>query len=322
MLKGVDISKYQGDVNFDLLRNAVNFVIIRSSYGNGYTDPKFTRNRDEARRTGMLCGFYHYAYPQYNTPEAEADWFLGVVGTPQNGEILALDFEENYGDPVGWSLRFLDRVSSRLNGYKPLIYINLALNNSYDFTSVVKANYGLWLARWDYNINGPIPNTDWNVVAMRQYSNNENIAGVAGGVDANVFYGERDTYLAYGYKAPSTDPQVPDEDQHIKVALALLKEFQANHSEEYGNIESAIRGLIGAYGDLINLKEDYRVYKENETERVQQIVNKERLEIEQGFETELTRLRNIATALQEEKLGEIPWRTLLTWAIKNLTKRG
>ena len=208
-LKGIDCSRHQGVVDFNALKNAVDFVVIRSSYGDGYTDSQFARNRDEARRFGISCGYYHYSYPQYNSPEAEANWFCRVVGTLQEGEFLCLDFEEQYAAPVNWSLRFLDRVSSLLGGYKPLIYMSLSFNNSYDWKPVVDKGYGLWLARWDYDPNASAPTTDWPFTAMRQWSNHETFSGVSGVVDANVFYGDINALLSYGYHAPVVTP-VPE----------------------------------------------------------------------------------------------------------------
>lgn len=200
MLKGLDISKWQGDVNWASLANNQDFVIIRSSYGTGYTDEKFARNRDGARNNKVLHGFYHYSYPNHNTPEAEADWFLSVVQPLQVGEVLCLDFEEAYPDPVGWSKRFLDRISSLLGGYKPLIYLNKHTVQSYDWKPVVSGNYGLWLAYWDYDPNGTFEVPYWNTVAMRQYSNQLSVNGVSGRVDGNVFYGDKNQFTAYGVK--------------------------------------------------------------------------------------------------------------------------
>ena len=208
MLRGIDVSKWQGVIDFDSLKNSTDFVIARASYGVGYTDTQFARNRDELRRLNLLRGFYTYSYPQYNTPEVEADWFCKVIGTPQEGEILCLDFEEQYSDPVNWCTRFLDRVSSTLNGYKPLIYLNLSAINSYDWKPAVDRNCGLWLARWDYNSTAPAPATDWPVVAMRQWSNKETFSGISVPTDANIFYGDKTAFLNYGHHAPQIPPVV------------------------------------------------------------------------------------------------------------------
>lgn len=219
MLKGVDISKWQGDVNFDLLKSAIDFVIIRSSYGNGYTDPKFIRNRDEARRVGLLRGFYHYAYPTYNSPESEADWFTRVVGQLKNGEILFLDFEEKYSDPVGWSKRFLAKLEANFGGYKPVIYMSESFVKASNWTPVYQANHGLWVARYGVN-NGQVPDLElytkpWPTAAFWQYTSKGSVAGVNGDVDRNIFYGSAEAYRKYGYKAPTptpepTPPPVPD----------------------------------------------------------------------------------------------------------------
>jgi len=148
-MRGCDISYYQGDIDFHVLRDNLEFVIIRATYGNGYTDKNFEKYRDKAREVGLAVGFYHYAYPQYNGPEEEADWFTKVVSC-RPGEILCLDFEEHYSNPVDWCKRFLDRVKSNM-GFNPLIYLNMSLVKSYVWTPVIKGGYGLWLALWDGN---------------------------------------------------------------------------------------------------------------------------------------------------------------------------
>lgn len=237
MLKGIDISKWQGEVNFETLSPQVDFVIVRSSYGVGYTDSYYQRNRDELTKLNKLKGFYHYSYPQYNSPEAEADWFLQVIGTPDNGDILFLDFEENYATPVDWCERFLDRVSERLGGYKPLLYINLALNNAHDWSPVVNKGYGLWLARWDYNSDAGAPNTDWEVVAFRQYSNHENFAGVVGNVDANVFYGELTAYKKYGYQGVEVEPPSDIEQLPKDSVIGDLYEFLTGERAKQDTID-------------------------------------------------------------------------------------
>src|ERR1035437_5584956 len=139
MILGNDVSQFQGQIDWDTYKNNANFVIIRSTYGNGYYDQWFAHNRDEARRVGLPVGFYHYCYPQYNTPEAEASWFCKAVYDLKEGESLYLDFEETAftGDIVGWCKTFLDYVSTHFNGIKPMIYLNQSLAKGHDWSSVV-----------------------------------------------------------------------------------------------------------------------------------------------------------------------------------------
>lgn len=208
-MKGCDISHHQGQLDFNVLRDNLEFVIIRATYGDGYKDTRFEINRDSARQVGLLCGFYHYAYPQYNAPEAEADWFTKTVSC-KVGEIIALDFEEKYPTPVDWCKRFLDRAASNM-GFKPYIYLNLATVKAYDWKPVIDAGYPLWLAHWTYDESEPVA-TQWGDVNLRQYSNQGNVGGITP-LDLNIFYGTQAEYKATGNPAPSdtTPPPNPEE---------------------------------------------------------------------------------------------------------------
>ncbi len=198
---GVDLSKWNGTVNYTSLSSAASFAVIRASYGATGLDNLYTQNRSGAEQRGMEIGFYHYAYPQLNAATTEANHFADVVGHLEQGQFAVLDFEESYsGDVVGWCKTWLDTVQARF-GVKPLLYINLSANNSYNWAGVVNSDYGLWLARWDYDANAAAPATDWPFVAMRQYSDRETVSGVSGPVDADVFYGSLDQLRQYGYKA-------------------------------------------------------------------------------------------------------------------------
>ena len=213
VLHGVDISKWQGTINWDNLKSSTDFAIIRASYGcpdsgqsaSQYVDTKVQINQSEARRVGILRGYYHYSYPQYNDPEPEADQFLYSVGTLQEGEILCLDYEESSTkDPVDWCVRFLDRIYSRTNT-KPLLYINKSMASSRDWSRVINNGYGIWLAYWDYQDNPNSTTTQWSSVTMKQYSNVGNVGGI-NPVDLNVFNGGSDQFKACGYQTVSIEP--------------------------------------------------------------------------------------------------------------------
>lgn len=198
---GCDVSKWQGDIDFNLLKTAVSFTVIRASYGASGLDDKLAQNRSRAEAVGMAIGFYHFAYPDLgNTPEQEAQNFCNRVGPLKPGQFVVLDYERNWtGDVVGWCKAWMDYVTAHL-GAKPLIYLNLYTINSYNWSSIIKADYGLWLARWDYDKNAAAPSTPWPFVAMRQYSDRETFPGISGYVDGDVFYGTLDQLKAYGYQ--------------------------------------------------------------------------------------------------------------------------
>lgn len=209
MLKGVDISSFQGEVNFDQLKTEVDFVIIKATEGVGFTDPQFLRNQAEARRIGTPVGYYHFARPDLgNTPESESDWFKQTIGELKSGEILFLDLEVNFPNSVDWCRGFLDHLSFLLGGYKPLIYLNLSLVSSNDWSSVINENYGLWLAHYDDNEN-QVDTTPWAEVAFKQFTSSESVPSITGNVDQDAFYGDQTAFLKYGYQVSLPSPSVP-----------------------------------------------------------------------------------------------------------------
>lgn len=216
MLHGTDISEFQGAPNWDTLNANSNFVMMRSCLGTLRQDKQFQRNRSEARRVQAAAGplgigYYHYAYPQYavNTPQAEANFFCDNVLPLQPGEVLALDFEEQYaGDTVAWCLAFLQTVQGRA-GVKPLLYLNQSQVSGHNWQPVINAGFGLWLARYDYSASAPAPATAWPVVAMRQWTDKDTVAGISGAVDGDTFYGDFAAFAHYGYQPTPPPAPVP-----------------------------------------------------------------------------------------------------------------
>lgn len=217
MLKGIDISRWQGSLNWSLIKNSVDFVIIKSSEGDPdpgqsvqqYEDPMFKTNQAGARSVGILRGYYHFARPDYNEPIGEAEEFVNAVGPLEQGEVLCLDMETNANkDIVAWSKAFLDHVF-QLTGTRPLIYLSESWVTSHDWSSVFNANYGLWVAKYGVN-DGNVPsgvNTGiWPTAAIWQYTSVASAAGIHP-VDADNFYGTAETFQKYGYQPAQPTPQ-------------------------------------------------------------------------------------------------------------------
>ena len=59
--EGIDVSAYQGDIDFNLVKEAgIDIVYIKSSEGSGFVDPYFEQNYQNAKNAGLSVGFYHY----------------------------------------------------------------------------------------------------------------------------------------------------------------------------------------------------------------------------------------------------------------------
>jgi lysozyme len=212
-LYGVDVSSFQGIIDWDALNAASNFVIMRAGYGTE-PDQQFQRNQGEARRVRVAAGplgvgYYYFAYPTLLSAVDSAIYFVDQVGPLQEGEILVLDLEGNVGpDPVGWSLAWLQKVEAE-TGVKPLIYLNQSEEQSYNWGPVVANGNGLWLAKYDGNKTSIPLAAHWSVVALKQWTDADTVAGISGKVDGDMFNGGFDQFYAYGFHAPATSTPPP-----------------------------------------------------------------------------------------------------------------
>lgn len=213
ILYGIDVSRWQGTINWDSVKSSTDFAIIQSSFGcpdpgesvEKYTDKQLRRNQSEARRVGILHGYYHYAYPQYNDPEPEAEQCANAIGGLQDGEVVCLDYEESSNkDPVDWCARFLERLESR-TGRKGGLYINLSMARSHTWSRVINGGYKLWLAHWDGNTNPNADSTQWSSVTVKQYADNGNVGGL-NPVDLDVFNGSANDFLEWGGQPINSTP--------------------------------------------------------------------------------------------------------------------
>jgi len=151
-LYGIDVSQFQ-----TVGIQGQDFTIIRATYGTGYVDGNCDGHYQLAKQQGKLRGVYHYAYPQYNAPVDEANWFVDNIQGYIGDALLVLDWEEGDKTNVSWVKQFLDQVYSR-TGVRPLVYMSASVTTSADWSSVA-SDYALWCAGYPNRFNVPNPPT-------------------------------------------------------------------------------------------------------------------------------------------------------------------
>ncbi|VVC55113.1 Glycoside hydrolase family 25 (fragment) [Beijerinckiaceae bacterium RH AL1] len=78
-IQGIDVSKYQGDVDWTAVANSgVRFAYIKATEGGDYLDEKFRQNWELSRASGIARGAYHFAY-WCRPAQEQAAWFLANV---------------------------------------------------------------------------------------------------------------------------------------------------------------------------------------------------------------------------------------------------
>ena len=195
-MKGIDISHWQKGIN--LTSVTCDFVIIKATQGTKYVDPCFQKFCAQAMSLGKKIGLYHY----YGSgePEAQAEHFLQTARSYIGKAVLVLDWEvdQNPDFKKGPALpkRFLDYVLAK-TGVHPLIYMSKSVCREYNWTEVVKGNYGLWMAQ--YANKKPTgyqdkPRTDqkglgaFKGYAIHQYSSAGRLPGYGGSLDLDIAY--------------------------------------------------------------------------------------------------------------------------------------
>ena len=254
MLKGVDLSHWQSDFN---AFGSVDFAIIKATEGVGYKDPAFDTLYQRAKASGKLLGVYHFARPDLNNGAiAEADWFVKVIEPYVKEAILVLDWETGYLGNVAWAKQFLDRVKER-TGIKAILYASRSPINSFDWSSVANADYGLWVA--DYGANTGSEGTKpavkwWQFYILWQYTSRGRVAGYGANVDLNNFYGDAETWRKYATSESNPTPApTPAKKTNEELANEVLEGKWGNGEERKKRLTDAGYNYQ-AVQDIVNQK--------------------------------------------------------------------
>lgn len=189
---GIDVSKWQGDIDFSKLKSAgVEFVIIRigSSTGiNGenFIDSKFIQNIKNANSVGIPVGVYFYSYANsVDRAISDAKWIIENIKDYKVELPIAFDWE-NWGSFNTYELsffgltnmakRFMDTVKDA--GYDAMLYSS----KTYLENIWMSVEYPVWLAHYTKNTNYAGDYSYWQICS------NGRVDGINGDVDIDIRY--------------------------------------------------------------------------------------------------------------------------------------
>lgn len=213
MLKGIDVSRWQGLINWAVVKQNVDFAMIKigGSDDGFYTDSKAVRNVIGARDNNMLRGFYVFLGGVGTIQEevAHIKNLISEIGGLQKGEILALDWERKHPDEVGYMTGIVEGLA-RLGYESPMIYMSLSYVRRSNWSNLVTRNCPLWVAAWGNNDdipdNSPVAD-EWGRWTMWQYSSVGKVPGIDTRVDMNYFAGDSLGFKAVANKYPVSASQ-------------------------------------------------------------------------------------------------------------------
>src|SRR3982751_2501125 len=132
-IHGIDVSKYQDVVNWQLVKNmrvqdvSISFVFVKATEGLGNEDPLFSRNWKKIKEAGLVRGAYHY-FIATKSGKAQAENFINSVTLLPGDLPPVLDIEQTFGVPAEKvrqrAKEWLQTVQAYY-GTAPIIYTNV-----------------------------------------------------------------------------------------------------------------------------------------------------------------------------------------------------
>ncbi|MBQ4283969.1 MAG: glycoside hydrolase family 25 protein [Lachnospira sp.] len=196
-VKGIDVSKYQGNIDFAKVKaSGVDYVMVRCAY-RGYSDGKivkdtnFDTNATNATANGLDMGVYFFS--QATTKDEaveEANYVLDSIKGYDVTYPIAIDVEDianadgrqeklSAKELTDVIIAFCDTIKSA--GYTPMIYSNIRY-----FAGMVEyerlEDYDKWFASYSTQLYFPYE------ISMWQYTNTGSVDGIKGDVDINISF--------------------------------------------------------------------------------------------------------------------------------------
>lgn len=198
--KGIDVSKYQGDIDWQAVKaDGVEYAFVRlglRGYGSGklVLDENFGDNMRGANEAGVMAGAYFFTQAiTVDEAREEAQFVLENLADYDVPYPVVFDVEMIVGDKgrangltmqerTDITIAFCEAI--REAGYTPMIYGNVkCFTKMLDITRL--ENYDKWYAFYDDYMYFPYAVSVW------QYTEKGSVDGIEGKVDMNISYKQR-----------------------------------------------------------------------------------------------------------------------------------
>lgn len=204
MLKGIDISSHNRDINFSKVKNSgIQFVMIRSSYGWFNEDKKFKDNAKGCEAVGLPYGIYHYSYARsLEEARIEVEGLIRLIKSFNPTYPIVIDMEDADNFKSTWKVSnktcvdICEYFCLKLEeaGYYAMIYANKNWFNT-KINDKRLNRFDKWLAQWTDK-----PSYSGNF-GIWQYTSKGIVNGIVGNVDMNIAYKDY-SQIIKGFKKP------------------------------------------------------------------------------------------------------------------------
>ncbi|MGI9373996.1 MAG: glycoside hydrolase family 25 protein [Hyphomicrobiales bacterium] len=202
LVEGIDVSKYQGNINWKKVKAAgIRFAYIKSTEGGDHKDNKFKKNWKAAAEAGVARGAYHFYY-FCTSPQKQARWFIRNVPKDKNALPPVLDMEWNHlsktckkrpgSKRVQKDMLTFLRLVEKHYGKRPVIYTSVDFHRE-RLVGALK-EYPFWLRSVAAPPRKVYKGRNW---LFWQWTGTGKVRGIKGKVDRNKFSGTVSEFNAW-----------------------------------------------------------------------------------------------------------------------------
>lgn len=189
-LKGIDVSAWQGKINWEKVKPQIDFAILRVGYGSNIVsqdDKTFKTNADACTKLGIPFGVYIYSYAKSTSmAKSEAEHVLRLIKGYKLDYPVYLDLEDagttgkcSNKTILEMTKAFVDAIEKA--GYEVGVYAN-----TYWWTTKLTDSYYNKRSKWVAQYNSKC--TYKGEYDIWQYSSKGAVSGISGNVDMNICY--------------------------------------------------------------------------------------------------------------------------------------
>ncbi len=258
-VRGVDVSEYQGEVDWDRIKDqGISFAFIKATEGSKSKDEYFDRNFEKLKNMDMLLGVYHF-FSFETEGEEQAQNYINTVGHIENDDsifipIIDIEYYSYYKKAKPYKEWIIEELQTMLddleNTYriKPMIYTTMGFYD--DYINGNFSDYDIWIR--DIVTKPNLENRDWR---FWQYTGKGRLDGYSGEekfIDLNVFNGTKEDFDSFveSKKQEKKDNFAKEEQEEIERQENTIK-------SEYGalvrNIEENIYTVETDEGETLKV---------------------------------------------------------------------
>lgn len=203
-VKGVDVSSYQGEINWQRLASQeITFAYIKATEGSSQVDERFEYNFENVSQTGLVYGAYHF-FSFDSSGEQQAKHFIATVPKREGmlAPVIDIEYYGDYADhpkdkdEVVMQAKQMADILEQHYGIKPVIYTTGSCYDRYVRSSSLE-KYPLWIRNVYFRPLFAGKPVFW------QYADDKKLEGYKGEeehIDMNVFFGDKEKLKDYTIK--------------------------------------------------------------------------------------------------------------------------